>query len=154
MQRMGKSYAMVQGTSTAYHTYAGVLVIISSCILIALTSVSVLSSLQFLMQLRYAFIVTQVLSSGMSIAVEIIGLVGGIMSLVRRNFVFAVVGASFILLYSVAMLESSISVLLLKSEGAESSYPGIVVLLFSVAAFFLSLLAVVYIAKAKAEFSD
>ena len=145
---------MVQGTSTAYHTYAGVLVIISSCILIAWTSISSLSSLQFLMRLRFGLIVAQMLGSGVALAVELIGLVSGIMSLQRRNFVFAVVGASFIFLYSVSMLEGSIYGVLMNLEGAGSDYLGIVVLPFSIAAFCLSLFAVVYIARAKVEFSD
>jgi hypothetical protein len=140
---------MIQQLRTEYHTYAGVFAIIASCILIALTAVYV-----FLSQSDpyYDHFPIYVMGVVINFAVNTVGLMSGTLSLLRRNFIIAVVGVSFTLLDSFWELERIAGLLWYSLMGYHSNYPITAILLFSIVATVLSFLAVVCLAKAKAEF--
>ncbi len=129
---------------TIFAVVAGILIIISASILIAI---------------QLNFIVEDVLSQPIyfqffafltSLSVAVIALIGGIMSIARRMFVFALIGTSFILLDSFNGFAPYGIVEIFR--GSLLIYPYTLFFAGYIAAFIFSLLGIVLLAKSRNEF--
>ena len=84
----------------------------------------------------------------------IIALVSGILSLLRRNYVLAIVGAAFVLAFSIITLSGNFGQLLfVQAEDWPMLTSWVLILLIDMMAFALSLLGLIFIAKSRAEVS-
>jgi hypothetical protein len=139
---------------TSFPTIAGFLIFISACLFIAFGSFGVLSLLA-IHQPDSHYILAGGLSSGVLIIVAgVLALIGGIMSLRRRNLILATVGAVSILILSLNDLPNFFIAIL--SSSTSVSYPFFLSFLLGfllhLITTILSLLGLIFIGMSKSEF--
>lgn len=140
---------------TSFPTIAGFLIFVSACLFIAFGSFNVLSLLAIHPPISYYILASGLSSSVLVIVAGVLALIGGIMSMRRRNLILPTVGAAFILILSlndlpnffIAILSSSTSVLTPFYLSFLLSF------LLHVITMILSLLSLILIGISKSEFS-
>jgi len=148
---------MIAQQRTSALLIAGIFVIISACILTGLTLVTSYYQLLSLPGGRayYFYFLTLNLSYiAADLLVATVALIGGIMSMLRRNFALAVVGAAFVLADSILRVPGYTAQLFFFTTGEIIGLLYMALFALGAAiALILSLLGVLLIAKSRAEFS-
>ncbi len=144
----------MQTPETSYHSYAGVLTIISSILIFIYALAFVFLTLPFYPH-QASLIIQLLLSTGLMLAFAIVGLAGGITSLLRRHFVFAVIAGSIILVESITIVETFIAQLFLVQTISQIfNLPYVVFPILAFPALILSILALIFITRSKTEFLE
>lgn len=134
----------------------GIFIAVSGCILIAFTlAAAYYALLPAVYFTSYAIVLTVTLSRYMAgFLLATVAIVGGILSMLRRNYVLAFVGAAFVLAFSIDNLSGNFGQLLfVPAEDWPRLTSWLFILLIEMVALALSLLGLILIAKSRAEFS-
>jgi len=139
---------------TSLPVVAGVLAVASACALLVLNLVGFLEMMVSRLGWMSAFVLASTaIHYVVALGAATVGLVGGIMALLRRNCVLAVVGTSFIVFMAFSGLAGDLSGMLNYWYYGGSDFSLIIlVLMIEATIFILSLLSLIFIAKSKTEF--
>jgi len=135
---------------TSYPIFAGVFTIVSASILIVLAVYLMFLRFGFPYPNQTAFLMYYLASDAVNLATDAIGLVGGIMLLMRRHYILAVVGVTVVLLHSISYAQYAVFQLVVSQS---LDFVAILYFLGCAAALALSISAAVFTVKSKTEFS-
>ena len=140
---------------TTLPAIAGIFTITSASILLAVSLIGL--SLLLLNPTQYIsyipILANQLMHIAIILCIGVIGLVGGIMSLMRSQFVLALIGASFMLLTGINAVAGNITLLGYQYDSFDSLLSSLMIFLGNGTVFVLSLLSVIFLSKSKNEFS-
>lgn len=140
---------------TTLPTIAGILIIISASILLAINLITV--SLVLLDPGVYTshilIFATFLARIAIILCIGVVGLVGGIMSLMRRQFVLALICTSFILLTGINAVTADIGMLGDDYDNFDNFLASLMILVGDAAVFVFSFVSIVLLSKSRNEFS-
>jgi len=146
---------MTNQQRTALPVIAGIFTIISASILLAVSLIGL--SLLLLYPPQFVSYMTILANQLMHIAIilciAVIGLVGGILSLMRSKFVLPLIGTSFMLLTGINAVAGNIALMGYQYDSFENLLSSLMIFLGNGTVFVLSLLGIVFLSKSKNEFS-
>lgn len=140
---------------TALPVIAGIFTIISASILLAISLIGL--SLLLLYPTQYIsympIFANQLMHIAIILCIGVIGLVGGIMSLMRSQFVLGLIGTSFMLLTGINAVAGNITLLGYQFDSFDNLLSSLMIFLGNGTVFVFSLLSIIFLSKSKNEFS-
>lgn len=133
-----------------YSVAAGAMIIVSACLLIVAISVS-RSEYYF----SYYLFLSSLPNLGASITLSVVSLFGGVQALIKKRFLFAIFGTSFLIIQSLLNTTNVLDWLVSKlfpEEILMSGYPALFIIISPVV-LILSVLSLIFLTRSKHEFS-
>jgi len=148
-----------QSKRTGYSAAAGVMIIVSACLLIVFNLVVILQYSSFIL-MNSSFLIDVLWSALPSLAVsmmlDILALLGGVQALAKRRLMFAVFGTSVLFTISLPSTTSLFALLarvLTRVENPTSSAYEVFLITIYPVVLVLSVLSLIFLARSRREFS-